>query len=73
MLTPGDLELARKRVADGREPVGAQRRVVERLAATGHDTVVAESLLRNMQTTLAIMEQQRDKIEAALKGDQISN
>ena len=56
MLTVGDLELARKPIADGSELVSAQRRVVERLAATDHDTVMAKSPLRNMQTTLAIIE-----------------
>lgn len=49
------LALAQRHVCDGERRVADQAARITRLAAAGHDTAVAEALLRTMEETLAAM------------------
>ena len=46
--------------------ISEQRDLIERLAEHGHDTKLAEALLRTMQNTLDQMYEHRALIEAAI-------
>lgn len=57
-----ELALAEQHVADGERRVAEQRERIERLAANGHDTAVAVSLLQVFEETLDLMYQDRQRL-----------
>jgi hypothetical protein len=60
------LAQATRHIARAEEMVSEQRELIERLAEHGHDTKLAENLLRTMQHTLDRMYEHRALIEAAI-------
>ena len=63
--TAADLVLAEQLVEQEQRLVHSQRGFIARLEAQHHNTKAAETLLRSMLTTLAILEEHRDRIRAA--------
>ena len=60
------LAQATRHIARAEEMISEQRDLIERLAEHGHDTKLAEALLRTMQNTLDQMYEHRALIEAAI-------
>jgi len=60
------LAQAIRHIARAEEMVSEQRQLIERMARDGHDTRMAETLLRTMLTTLEQMREHRRMIDAAI-------
>ena len=75
-LLRADLEArlmaAERRIAEGRERIARQARLVRRFAAGGHDTALAEKLLREMARSLRLMRAHREQIRRALANDSLA-
>ena len=63
------LAQADRHIVRAEEMVREQRSLIERMADHGHDTQMAQDLLRTMQVTLERMYEHRDMIEATIAGD----
>jgi hypothetical protein len=53
------LQKADQDIAECRDRIKRQRLLVNRVAALGHDTEIARSILRTLQGTLRVMEDHR--------------
>ena len=61
-----DLVRVQRLVANEQQRVGAQRVLIASLRSQGRNTEAAERQLEQMLSTLAIMEETRDRIKAAV-------
>jgi len=69
MTTEHDhLAVAIRHIVSGEARVRQQRELVDRLAQHGHDTVLAQTVLDTMQTSLQQMQEHRQMIERAIAG-----
>ncbi|MGH6993386.1 MAG: hypothetical protein ACRED8_01460 [Caulobacteraceae bacterium] len=62
----GDLEMARRHVAEGEQRIGRQQALIERLDAGGHPTGVAHELLDALEDVIELMRAHLIAIEADL-------
>ncbi|MGH6986488.1 MAG: hypothetical protein ACRED9_06605 [Caulobacteraceae bacterium] len=60
----GDLEMARRHVAEGEARIGRQQALIDRLDAGGHPTGVAHDLLDALEDVIALMRAHMIAIEA---------
>jgi hypothetical protein len=68
-MTPeAELALADRHIAEADARILRQHRLVERLAAAGHDTGLAETLLETLQRSLAALQAHRRVIQAEIAG-----
>jgi hypothetical protein len=60
------LEQARRHVAEGKEHLARQRKIIAELERDGHDTKMARELLTQFEETFAIHVEDQERIEREL-------
>jgi hypothetical protein len=64
----GELEMARRHVAEAEARIARQHRIIDRLRRCGASTALAEQLLASMVETIALMRAHRDMLEPGAGG-----